>query len=164
MNNFIGRRRNHSVENISLIVPTAAVIHKAVGYLSTDITKTALAAGRNFVGHLKTAVVDGGATLAQIVLPHQFDKPEATGQAVAIERWWEFEVEGTDHVTQTGTGAVEAEQAVFTKLSYVAGVLRVAQTGDEATHELLANLTPESAVSGTRRILVRELEKYVVIA
>jgi hypothetical protein len=164
MSKFLGRRRNDSIGPISLIVPTASVINAAVGQLSTDREKSTPAAGRNFVGHLKTAVVDGGATLAQIVLPNQFDLPEPTGYPAAVERWHEFECEGADHLVQTGTGAIAADQAVFTRLAHVAGKLRVAQAGDEATHELIENLDPESGEAGDRRIVVRELAPHVVVA
>lgn len=161
MSKFIGRRR-HKFDNLSLTIPVATVMFGAVGVLSTDTGVSAPAAGRNFRGHLMVAVTDEGPTLAQHVLPLQWNIPVKTGLQATVERWLEFEVEGDDYLLQTGTNSIGASQAFGTLLTHVAGKLQVAVTTNTATHEVLASLTPETA--GNKRLRVRELTAFVVVA
>lgn len=75
----------------------------------------------------------------------------------------EFEAEGSDFLkTGAGTGQITGATAAGTKLSFESGVLYVAQEGDVAQYELIAQMTPE--VDGGVRIWVKKIAGYVVPA
>lgn len=164
---FIGHRP-HSSEIVSLLTEAALVQHKFVGYKANSTTTAAVAEGRNFVGNVRQAVTTNGVTTDHHfpgLSERLFTMPVKVGDHVDVQRWAEFECEGTDflQLDSAEDGPVTTATAQFTKLALVGGILRVAQPGDVATHELLAaNLTIQDTTitTGTitnARCLIREL-------
>ena len=162
MKHFQGLRRGPR-ETISLKVTSAMAIGTAVG-LAANTTDAIVAAGLKYRGHLQQDVTADGVTAAMHhpgLCDPMFSFPAKVGDYVDVEDWDEFEAEGA-HVTLTGaTGGITAGTALLSKLAYhTDGKIRVAQTGDYATLELvLANLTvQDSTITDNVRIWVRRLQ------
>lgn len=128
----------------------------ALGAHATDPESLDLAGGKNFIGHLTRRVVVGGLTLADRVFgvtsatPVGLESPFTDGLEVTVERAEEIEVEGWAYL-YSGTGQIVPGTAVGAALSFINGLLRIAQSGDNVYYQLTANnLTPMTV--GTLRI------------
>jgi hypothetical protein len=115
--------------------------------------------GKSFIGHLTRRVVKGGLTLTDRVfgvtsaVPVGLESPFKDGEEVSVERAEEIEVEGPAYIMTSGTGAIDTNTAVPSSLSFIAGRLRVAQTGDVVFYTLTANnLTPTDDGNSELRI------------
>ena len=87
------------------------------------------------------------------------ETPFIAGKEGSIEKADALDVEGSDYIYKSGTGSITTGTAVDTKLSFIAGKFREAQTGEIAQFRLAAQLTPETA--GDVRIRVEAIEGYV---
>lgn len=142
------------------IYAIAAPLGTAVG-AGSDVTLFALAGATNFVGHLTRQVTVAGPTL----LDHLVGPTDANGLELPLEnvvkgglmssarKLLELEVEGTDYLVQSGTGAVTTSAAVGAQLGFIAGKLRLVQTNDQAVYAIRSQETPED-VGNTRVRLV----------
>jgi hypothetical protein len=72
----------------------------------------------------------------------------------------ELNVEGSTFIKGSSTGAITSGTAAGTKLGFDAGKFYVAQTGELAQWELVAQLTPETG--GNTKIRVKRLSGYLV--
>jgi hypothetical protein len=131
----------------------------ALGAHPTDEAALDTAQHNNFIGHLTRRVVVGGLSLADRVFgvtsaaPVGLESPFSDGLEVTVERAEEAEMEGTDYLWTSGTGAISASTPVPSSLSYLNGRLRVAQANEIVNYTLMANnLTP--LTSGALRIRV----------
>jgi hypothetical protein len=144
---------------ISLKVTAAMVLHAAVTRSSADANTASAATNGKIYGHLEQAVIVAATDWADINLNLHNPKPAYVNETVTVRHWQTFEVEGADHILLAGTGQIAGGTATQTPLVYYinsgAPVLRIAQSGEYATHNLLAQLTPEEG-SGVR-LLVEEL-------
>jgi hypothetical protein len=114
----------------------------------TDVTKLIPAnavAGfqmeRDSVG--VTTTDEQNARLLEASLPADFSKPYAVGATISARRVTRMELEGSDLILTSGTGAVSSGTAANTALGYSAGRLRVKQGSDEIAFYLRAQLTAE---------------------
>lgn len=82
------------------------------------------------------------------------------GRHGTLEWGEEVEVEGTDLILTSGTGAITTGTAVGTKLSFLNGKFRVAQSAEYAQFRLVAQMTPITV--GQVRIKASEIEGYLV--
>lgn len=82
------------------------------------------------------------------------------GRQGTLEWGCEIEAEGTDHLLTSGTGTITTGTAVGTKLSFLNGKLREAQSGEYAQFRLVAQMTPITA--GQVRIKASEIDGYLV--
>ena len=109
----------------------------------------ALAQHNTFIGHLTRDVVAGGLTVSDRFFgrtsdsPVGLEAPFAPGDPVSLERALEIEVEGSDYLLPSGTGAITGATVVPQSCSFLNGRLRLAQSG-EVVHYLLTatGLTP----------------------
>ena len=76
--------------------------------------------------------------------------PEKVGNRVTARAAQEVIVEGLDLVQTSGTGAIAANTAVNTELSFNLGRLRQKQSGEEVVGWLREQITPEDAANITR--------------
>ncbi len=120
----------------------------ALGAHTTDPDSLALASGGNFVGHLTRRVVVGGLSLADRVFgvtsatPVGLESPFTDGLEVSVERAEEVELEGPAYL-YSGTGMITSATTVPQDLSFINGLVRVAQAGENVYYTLTANnLTP----------------------
>lgn len=123
------------------VVPAIAV--RGTGYQvdPTDASKLILADKTS--GHQLERDVVAALTLADIAFPEGYIKPYVVGATVSARRVTRMEIEGSDVILTSGTGAVSGATAVNTALSYSAGRLRVAQGGDETAFIIREQLTAE---------------------
>lgn len=82
------------------------------------------------------------------------------GRHGTLEWGSEIEAEGDDNVLSSGVGAIDTNTAVGSKLSFLNGKFRVAQTNEYAQFRLVAQMTPKT--EGETRIKVSEIEGYLV--
>jgi len=143
-------RKWEGIENVSGQVDTAAVRGLAMARHATDPTKIIPCSGENFIGHLLRDVVDGGATLEQEVFPTGLEFPYTTGEQASCRDARAIEAEGTDLIDDSGTGDIDENTAVGTKISFINGKLYVAQAGDVVYYTLEAQLTPQIAANTFR--------------
>lgn len=157
MSLFEGRRA-YPGQNISLILPLAAPRGTPIMRDTTDPTKGALANGRT-LGFLVRDVQDGGPSVTDRaeLFPGRLELPDATGGPSSLELFDEVEAEGPGYILLSGTGAIAANTARGTKLSFSGGRFYQAQGADIVQFVLADNsglagtaLVPE--VSGNLRI------------
>jgi hypothetical protein len=86
--------------------------------------------------------------------------PFEAGKAGSVELAAELEVEGSDYIFGSGTGAITAATTAGTILSFTGGKFYVAQATDWACYKLLKQMTPVNG--GACRIYVEKVEGYVV--
>lgn len=98
---------------------------------------------------------DSNARLLEAALPAGYSKPYAVGSTISARRVTRMELEGTDVILQSGTGAISNATAANTTLGYVAGRLRVKQSSDEIAFILRAQLTPEDSANTVRLLVER---------
>lgn len=141
-------RRNPGI-NASATFASAAVRGLGVGAHATDPAAFDLAQHNTFIGHLTRRVTVGGLTVTDRVfgvtsdVPVGVEAPFVAGQEVSAEKALEIEVEGSDYMVTSGTGAITGSTAVGTSASYCNGKLRATQTGELVNYVLTANnLTP----------------------
>jgi hypothetical protein len=113
-----------------------------------------------FAGFLTRRTKVNGASLEDVVFPGRTELPFVAGGPASFEYAEEVEVEGASSVNSTwmigtGAGAIAATTAAETKLSFSGGAFCVAQTGQNAEYELIAQMTPETA--GNVRFRARKL-------
>jgi hypothetical protein len=99
-------------------------------------------------------------TDTEILYDQLLESPFLAGNEGSVERAEALELEGVGHIMTSGTGSIGTGTSTGSKLSFTAGRIRVAQTGDIAQFELVAQLTPE--VVGDVRISVEEIPGYLV--
>jgi hypothetical protein len=142
--------RRHPAGNASALLSIAAPRGFALGAHQVDPEQFTPATGVNFIGHLTRDVVVGGLTLADRVFgrstptPTGLAGPFTVGDVVTVEKAMELEAEGTGLLNTSGTGALSAASTVGTKLSFLDGLLYVAQSGDNAYYTLTAVNLPAS--------------------
>lgn len=83
-----------------------------------------------------------------------FTRPYVVGSTVSGRKIMRMEAEGADVILTSGTGAVSANTAVNTELSYSAGRLRVKQGADEVAFILRAQLPAEDPDTNNFRLLL----------
>ena len=133
----------------------------ALGAHATDPTLFDVAQHNTFIGHLTRMVRVGGLTLVDRVFgvtsetPVGVEAPFTAGQECTLEKAKEIEAEGSAYLVLSGTGALAANTAVGTNLSFNSGYLGITQTGQTPNYVLTAQLTP--SVAGTVRIRAEKL-------
>ncbi len=124
-----------------------------------------LAQHNTFIGVLTRAVAAGGPTTLQRFqgfqmgspVPIGWEWPFKAGEEVSIEQPREMELEGSDLIQLSGTGAIDTNTAVASKLSYLNGRLRVTQGSELANAVLTANnLTPFTEGAVRIRVEVKQ--------
>lgn len=122
---------------------------------STNVANLKLASGtRAFV--LQRDIVDA-LSLEESVFNLSLKTPVKKGTEATARRVTLLEVEGSERLLPSGTGAITTGTSADTALEWNDGVLRVAQEGNEIAGYLRAQLTPEYPEAGTARILVELL-------
>ncbi len=132
----------------------------AFQFNSTDGQAVLADGTKAFAGFLTRRTKVGGPSLEDVVYPGRTELPFVAGGPASFEYAEEVEVEGAPGVNSTwligtGAGAISATTAAETKLSFSGGAFCVAQTGQNAEFELVAQLTPET--SGNVRFRARKL-------
>lgn len=149
MSNF-ENRRPAAGRNISIKVPFAS--KRGIFIMrdpddSGDPKKAKLATG-HAIGILTRDVVTGGPSTIERagVFPGRIEQPFAVDGECSLEPLPDaYEAEGPDYVLDSGTGAIDANTAIGTKLSVVDGKTRVKQSTDEPMYVLAGKPTPETA-------------------
>ncbi len=103
-----------------------------------------------------------GLTDTEQLMGFGLETPFLAGSDGSLEHAHELEVEGTDYIKTTSTGAITAETPLETDLSFDGGKLYVAQEGDTAQFRLKAIMTP--VIGENLRIFVVAIDGYVVPA
>ncbi len=123
-----------------------------LGAHATDPTLFDVAQHNTFIGHLTRQVRVGGLTITDRVFgvtsdtPVGVEAPFTSGQEVSVEKAKEIELEGSDYLVTSGTGAIASDTAVGSPLSYYNGKLRQTQTDEVVNYRISANgLTPMKA-------------------
>lgn len=111
-------------------------------------------ASRSDVGSTDAELVDASMGIDLGETPFEVSKDGSIEFAEAIE------VEGSDYILGSGTGALTSSTAAGTKLSFASGKFIEAQTADYAQYILIAQMTP--VTSGNTRIYVEAIKGYVV--
>lgn len=128
----------------------------ALGAHATDAAAFDVAQHNTFLGHTTRIMRVGGLTITDRVFgvtsetPVGVESPFIAGQEITLEKAKEIELEGSDYLVLSGTGAVAANTAVGTNLSFYNGYLRQTQNGEVPNYVLTAHLTP--ATDGAIRI------------
>lgn len=99
-------------------------------------------------------------TDTEVLFNQGLESPFLAGDFGSIEVLTALEVESDAYIMSSGTGAVDVNTSVGTKLSFKEGRFYVAQTGDLAQFEVKAQLTPETA--GQTRISIESVAGYLV--
>jgi hypothetical protein len=86
--------------------------------------------------------------------------PFTAGAEGSIKLHEELEVEGSDYIFGSGTGAITTGTSADTLLSFTNGKFYVAQATDWAQYRLVKQMTPLTA--GNTRIYVKKVEAHVV--
>lgn len=157
MSLFEGRRA-YPGQNISVKIPFAAVRGKAIMRDTTNPDRGALATG-TALGFLARDVVVGGPSVTDRaqVFPGRLELQDAVDGQCSLEHFDEVEVEGSDYILLSGTGAIAANTTRGTKLAFSSGKFYQAQNGDEpqfllADNSGLANTGLTVEVQGNIRI------------
>lgn len=151
--------------DLTLQITAAMTLWAAVVPSSANAVVAARAANGKFYGFTTQAVASGAPSYQELLIPQECPKTAALNDHVTVEHWAEFEAEGADYLLLAGTGQIAAGTPVDTPLTYYVNsgvaVLRVAQTGELATHRIKAQLNPEE--SGGVRIWVTEVIPFVIV-
>lgn len=169
MSNFEIRRS--APGTISGILPAIAYpVGKPLMRSSTDAdtgeVTFALASGRcdGFMTRASRVPDEGSngnpRTAEEQLMGFGLETPFTAGRQGSLEMADLVEVEGDDYIMSSGTGAVDENTPVNTKLSFKEGRFYEAQTGDFAQFRLAAQMTPET--SGETRIRAEKIEGYLV--
>lgn len=175
---FVVRRRNLQSLSRSGLTPSGNTnwpIGFAVGFDSTDTTQAnpALVAATavasvSYIGHIVLPVGPTSTTpaLADIVFPNHFTRPVQAGKAVSTEDYEEIEVEGPTYLvggltTSSSNNPILPATALGSLVTIAAGLYRLAQTGEWATHQLAG--LPAASVSGNVRAYLRRLPKTMKV-
>ena len=86
--------------------------------------------------------------------------PFEAGKDASIERAEALELEGDDYILGSGTGAITADTAAETILSFISGKIYVAQSTDWACFRLVKQMTAVNG--GACRIYVESIAGYKV--
>lgn len=158
MSNIIRVRRRHDGQSISGTVNFLAPQGLMVRHDPTDLTK--LIKSDNVTGFELTRQVVSEADLSALILLNaQFPTgaetypPTRIGDAASASKVLEIEVEGSDLIELSGTGAISSGTAVDTDLGLFSGKWRVKQGGDDLAGVLRNQLDPVDP-DNTCRILI----------
>lgn len=149
-------RRSNGSGNASGIYDSAAARGVGLGAHPTDSTRFALAEHNSFIGVLTRDVSATGLSLADRVFgrtsdtPVGLEAPFIAGKEVSVEKPEEMELEGSDYILLTGTGALSSATTIPQKLSYLQGRLRITQSGEDVNFYLTANNLPATDGSSLR--------------
>jgi hypothetical protein len=135
------------------VVP--AIVPRGTGFQVDPANDLNLILANGTSGHQLERDVVAALTLQDIAFPDGYVKPYALGATVSARRVTRMQIEGTDVILTSGTGAVSGATPVNTALSYSAGRLRVAQGGDETAFIIREQLTPEDPTQNFRLLLER---------
>ncbi len=171
MSTFEIRRSNSGAKTISGILPAVALpVGKALmrGSVDADTEQVTfvLASGRadGFLARASRVPDDGlngnPRTAEEQLMGFGLETPFTAGREGSLDQADVLVVEGDDYIMSSGTGAVDTNTAVETKLSFKEGRLYAAQTGDYAQFRLAKQLTPET--EGNTRIRVEKIDGYLV--
>lgn len=120
----------------------------ALGAHATDPSAFDVAQHNTFIGHLTRQVKVGGLQITDRFFgitsetPVGVEAPFVAGQEVTVQKAKEIEAEGSAHLVLSGTGAIAADTAVGTKLSFYNGYLRQTQADEIPNYILTAILPP----------------------
>jgi hypothetical protein len=168
--NFEIRRSLPGTISGTLPAATAMPIGKALMVSAKDaatgINTFALASGRCDGFVTKQVRTTPGLTADEIAFnlvtytSGEVHTPYEAGKSASIELADELEVEGSDYIFGSGTGAITADTAAETVLSFTDGLFYVAQTSDWACYRLVKQMTPVNG--GACRIYVKAIGGYKV--
>ena len=86
--------------------------------------------------------------------------PFEAGKAASIELADALEIEGSDYIVGSGTGAITSGTAAGSVISFASGKARVAQSNDWAEYRLAAQMTPVNG--GACRLYLEKITNYKV--
>lgn len=137
----------------------------AFQFSATDGGAVLADGSKAFAGFLARRTKVNGPSLEDVVYPGRLELPFVAGGPASFEYAEEVEVEGpagvnSTYLIGTGASAISGSTAASTKLSFSGGAFCVAQTGQYAEFELVAQLTPET--SGNVRFRARRLTSHQV--
>jgi hypothetical protein len=145
-------RRDPSINASAVFTPAAGFDPVprgfALGAHATDATAFDVAQHNTFIGHLTRQVKVGGLSITDrwfgmtSETPVGVESPFVAGQEVTIQKAKEIEAEGSDYLVLSGTGAIAADTAVGTNLSFYNGYLRQTQNEEVPNYVLTAHLAP----------------------
>ncbi|HXP62047.1 MAG TPA: hypothetical protein VN829_16240 [Dongiaceae bacterium] len=145
-------RRDPSVNASAAFTPAAGFDPVprgfALGAHATDPTAFDVAQHNTFIGHLTRQVKVGGLQITDRFFgltsetPVGVESPFVAGQEVTLQKAKEIEAEGSAYLVLSGTGAIAANTAVGTKLSFYNGYLRQTQANETPNYILTAILPP----------------------
>lgn len=127
---------------------------RADGFVTKDVRTTEGLNAEEIAFGLNGYTTSGGST-GEAMTPFTVSKPGSVDSLPL-----ELEVEGSDHILGSGTGAITTNTAADTILSFTNGKFYVAQSTDWAQYRLVKQMTP--TVSGNTRIYVQKIDAYVV--
>jgi len=158
--------RRNVLGTISGLLPaaTAMPMGTALAYSAKDPATGentfALATGK-FNGFVNRDVrLTAGLTDTEHLRGYGLETPYEAGKSGSIELAKEVEVEGDEFILGSGTGEITAATAVATKLSFVGGKFRVAQSADYAYFKLVKQMTPTDG--GACRLYVEAIDGILV--
>lgn len=124
----------------SLLIDFECLRGVAVMQDATDPSKGALASGR-LEGFVTRPVVENAPALADIVFPGRGPLPFTKGHEAQVVLADEVEMEGTDYIVESGTGALAAVSALGKKITPYLGKWRETQNGEVPFFQVQAVLT-----------------------
>lgn len=95
------------------------------------------------------------ATSDELLYNFGMERPFTAGQMGAVEEIKRYEVEGEDHTWSYGTGALAANTAVGSKISFKEGKAYLAQEDDLVQYVVEAQLEPKQEANEYRLALVQ---------
>lgn len=170
MNSNFEIRRNRLTGTISGTLPATAMPVGTALMISakdadTGVNTFALASGR--VDGFVTKEVRVGVGLTATELAYglntypsgEFSTPYTAGNPGSIEPAEAIEIEGSDYIIGSGTGAITNATAAETEISFYSGKARVAQTNDYVQFRLAKQMTPVNG--GNCRLYLEAVQTYI---
>jgi hypothetical protein len=167
--NFLIRRGVLGAGTVSGLMPSTAQVIGIALYISDKDAGTgentfAVATTSNFLGFATRAtrtttgstdaeLVDASMGISNSEMPFTCSKPGAVEFAEALE------VEGSDYITVTGTGAITTGTSENTELTFRSGKFAASSSGETVFYKLVHVMTP--ATAGAVRIYVERVHQYL---
>ena len=156
---FTPRRRSPS-QHISVTVNDATLRGKAIARDTTDGAVGVLATSSATVGAIGFLFREVTATGPDVVqrtqiwgsdpMVAELEQPDKAGDQCTVEVLEKFEAEGPEYVLDSGTGAIDANTALGSKIAWYVGKARVLQGSElDQGYRLIQHLTPEDGDNAT---------------